>query len=204
MQATAEQRRCLDLFNQGQSLRIEAAAGSGKTTTLRYLIARGTHHGRTLYTSFGRKAIEEARRKFPCGVDVRTNHSLAFRALGASWQRQGRLQGRITPLELAQLCGWTERTFASSAPLGFGAYAVLATLQAFCQSADATLVVKHVGRYFLPNAQRDRAFEHRVLEHALQVWNRMMRSNDAMPITHDVYLKAWALQHPQMGYATIL
>jgi len=203
MQATPEQRRCLDLFNQG-SLRIEAAAGSGKTTTLRYLMVRGANHGRTLYTSFGRKNIEEARSKFPRTVEVRTNHSLAYRALGASWQKQRRLQGRITALELAQLCGWRDYTFAPAAPVGVGAYAVLTTLQAFCQSADETLSPKHVGAYFTPNHQRDRAFEHRALEWAAETWNRMMRSNDPLPITHDVYLKAWALQHPELGYDTVL
>lgn len=206
MQPTEEQRNCLALFNSGASMRIEAAAGSGKTTTLRYLMTDGARRGRTLYTSFGKKTVEEAKARFPQGVDVRTNHSLAFRTTGSRWQRLGRLEGRITTRALAELWGWSDRVFAPFAPMHVGAHAVLRTIDTFCQSADPFIGREHVPPLKGAHGLGEVAFETRVLDFAEATWDRMMDTDpgERMPITHDVYLKAWALGKPQLGYGTIL
>lgn len=204
MQATSEQRRCLELYNTGESMRIEAGAGTGKTTTLRYLMTRGNSRGRALYTAFGRKLTDEAKAKFPSNVAVRTNHSLAYRSFGSRWQNEGRLLGRITAGKLSQLMGWRSHTFAPFAPLNTGVHAVLGTIERFCQSADFDISARHVpvnGRFDRATAAAYRA---RVISLASEVWVRMMQRGDSMPITHDVYLKAWAMTEPQLGYSTIL
>lgn len=204
MQPTAEQQQCLSLFDAGSTLRIEAAAGSGKTTTLRYLMTDGQRRGKTLYTSFGKKTVEEAKARFPSSVDVRTNHSLAFRSTGSRWQRQGRLEGRITTRMLADLWGWSDSAFAPFAKMSVGAYAVLRTIDRYCQSADAVLDRQHVPELNGNHTGNDLGFATRVLDFAQATWDRMLDPDDRMPITHDVYLKIWALGKPQLGYRTIL
>lgn len=204
MEATAEQKTCLAAFNSGQDLRIDAAAGSGKTTTLRYLMARGARQGRTLYTSFGRKIVEEARSRFPVHVDVRTNHSLAYRSCGNQWRAEGRLQNRITGYQLAQACGWGSGVFAPHADTTQGGYAVMQTIANFCGSGDDALATDHVPLLLDAAGKVDRDYTHCVLEQARAVWERMMAPGDRVPITHDVYLKAWALTHPRLEYDAIL
>lgn len=208
MKATGEQRNCLDMFNEGDSMLVEALAGSGKTTTLRYVIARGRMYGKALYTSFGRKNIEEAKSKFPRDrVDVRTNHSLAFRGFGSTWEGEGRLVGRITPGNLAQLMGWSDRTFSPYANERTGAHMVMAALDKFMQSSDPAITRYHAMRAVamrVTAASDARAYCDRVVMLAQEVWARMMRRGDRMPVTHDVYLKAWALTRPQLGYKHIL
>lgn len=204
MKATPEQRRCLDLFNTGEALRVEAGAGSGKTTTLRYIAYRGRGMGRTLYTAFAKKLVEDAKGRFPGHVEVRTNHSLAFRPMGSLWQREGRLVGRITAAQLAQLCGWGSTTFYPYASLNTGAYAVLKTIERFCQCADDNLSRRHVFRPPASSPFAKAQLEAAVLDRAREVWARMMKRGDTMPITHDVYLKAYLLTHPNLGYRHIV
>ncbi|AGG89055.1 UvrD-helicase domain-containing protein [Rhodanobacter denitrificans] len=208
MKATVEQQRCLEAFNEGGSLKIEATAGSGKTTTLRYIVHRGTFYGRALYTTFGRKNIEEAKGRFPARrIDVRTNHSLAFGPCGSRWRAEGRLGARPSPGKLAMLMGWQDATFAPYAPVRTGAYYVLATLDRFMQSSAPAIGAEHA----LPTVaartmSRASALQlaGRVAELARSVWERIMARGDTMPCTHDAYLKAWALTRPQLGYAHVL
>lgn len=204
MEATEEQKACLAAFDSGKDLRIDAAAGSGKTTTLRYLMARGKRRGKTLYTSFGKKIVEEARAKFPAHVDVRTNHSLAYRACGAAYSRAGRLSGKVTGYLLAQACGWRDGTFAPYAAPTQGGYAVLQTINEFCGSGDEALATRHVPLLLDAEGKVDADYTKVVLEQSRETWQRMLDPSSRVPVTHDVYLKEWALTHPHLDYDTIL
>ena len=85
MEPTDEQKNILEA--RGRVLRINARAGTGKTTTLRML--SGEHADkRILYLVFNKKAREDARSKFPGNVTVKTLHSLA-------WWYSGKEFGRI-------------------------------------------------------------------------------------------------------------
>lgn len=207
MKATPEQRTCLDAFNDGGNLRIEAAAGSGKTTVLRYIVYRGHLDGRALYTTFGKANIADARKRFPADrIAVATNHSLAFRGFGSAWQQEGRLTGRVMPWEVQQLMGWMDGTFAPHANARTGAHLVMSTLDQFLQSSSDEILVGHAMRVLgrrIANLAESVAFAQRLVNHARDVWARMMQRGDAMKITHDVYLKAWALTKPQLGFRHI-
>jgi F-box protein 18 (helicase) len=60
------------------SLKIQAFAGTGKTTTL-VDIAKAR---KFLYLVFNRAAAEEADLKMPANVSARTAHAIAFRSVG--------------------------------------------------------------------------------------------------------------------------
>jgi len=82
---TDEQAAVLDA--SGRLVRVNARAGTGKTTTLR-LLAERFRDRRVLYVVFNRRARREAERAFPAGVEVRTVHSLAHGSVrrGYAWQ----------------------------------------------------------------------------------------------------------------------
>ena len=65
----------------GSSLKIQAFAGTGKTTTLA-AIAESLAQRKFLYLVFNRAAADEAEHKMPSNVTVRTAHALAFRSVG--------------------------------------------------------------------------------------------------------------------------
>lgn len=205
---TAEQRQAADMYRSGESLRIEALAGTGKTSTLRYLVEQGSPRGgKILYTSFGAKVIRDAKASFPAHCSVRTNHSLAW-AVGRVYQAAGRLQSRVSAGELIQHFGWRDSTFAPYVELHAGACAVIETIVQFCQTADDTIGTVHA----LPAAVRMSRQDSSIIgplaaklsSLASEVWVQMMRTDSALPIVHDVYLKKWALTHPRITARTCL
>jgi hypothetical protein len=76
--AICQAARDLDV---GSSLKIQAFAGTGKTTTLA-AIAESLGQRKFLYLVFNRAAADEAEHKMPSNVTVRTAHALAFRSVG--------------------------------------------------------------------------------------------------------------------------
>src|ERR1700675_1488430 len=63
------------------SLKIQAFAGTGKTTTLA-AIAESLPQSKFLYLVFNRAAADEAEFRMPSNVSARTAHALAFRSVG--------------------------------------------------------------------------------------------------------------------------
>ena len=74
---TKEQLAALDMAKTGQSFKIVAYAGAGKTTTLK-LISENLR-GRGLYLAFNKAIAHDAQNKFPPNIRCQTFHSLAFR-----------------------------------------------------------------------------------------------------------------------------
>lgn len=80
-QFTQEQLDIIDIstkMQRNESLKIEACAGSGKTSTL-LEITKSNPNQSFLYLAFNKSIVEEAKKKFPQkNVIVKTTHSLAF------------------------------------------------------------------------------------------------------------------------------
>lgn len=209
IQVTPEQAACARYFVTGESLKINALAGTGKTTTLRYLAHKGSPRGgRMLYTSFGKKIVEEAKDRFPSEtVKVSTNHGLAFAHTGRAYAAANRLLGRVSGTELIERLGLRDATFAPHADAKTGAFGVIETLGRFCQSADKRITLRHAApsasrRSITPTAAGD--YAKALTAYAQAAWNEMMNMKGTMPVTHDVYLKKWALSDPVLPYSTIL
>lgn len=208
MKPTPEQQQAIDIYSTGESLRIEALAGTGKTTTLRMLVDRGSPRGgKILYTSFGSKVVKEAKAKFPKTCRVVTNHGMAW-GIGVQYQRQGRLQLRLTPFELSSFFGWNDSTFAPYCDVNAGAYAVLATIAAFCQSDARTISAKHAMGSAIRLARIGQhsadAIASRLADLAAETWGEQISLSGSLAVLHDVYLKQWALSDPRIDATTIL
>jgi hypothetical protein len=82
MPPTDEQRAILEA--RGRIVKINARAGTGKTTTLRMLAEKFSDQ-RILYLVFNRRARESARDAFPANAKAYTLHALAYRDEGHKW-----------------------------------------------------------------------------------------------------------------------
>ena len=79
-QLTPEQERIIAIskaMQANESLKIQACAGSGKTSTL-VEIAKANPNAKFLYLAFNKSIVEEAKSKFPDNVSIKTTHALAY------------------------------------------------------------------------------------------------------------------------------
>ncbi|GAK58923.1 putative DNA helicase [Candidatus Vecturithrix granuli] len=107
MKPTDEQQAILKAG--GRVVRINARAGTGKTTTLKMLADRYRNQ-RILYLVFNRKAREAAQAAFPSNVDALTVHALAYRREGYKWRDT---LGHFSPADMLAAFGKKEQVLAT-------------------------------------------------------------------------------------------
>ncbi|MBE6075095.1 MAG: hypothetical protein E7202_11405 [Selenomonas ruminantium] len=81
MRASSEQIKIIrasQALQRGQVMKIDACAGSGKTTTL-VAVANANPQKRFLYLAFNRSIAYKANRVFPANTRAMTMHSMAYR-----------------------------------------------------------------------------------------------------------------------------
>ena len=214
----------------GQLLKIQARAGTGKTSTLE-LLARSDDR-KMLYLAYNTDIKAAAKKRFPDTVTCKTTHGLAMSALGIrEWIPDKGAPRNIRSWELERWLNarrWHPglKTGASQADI---AADLLATVRAFMQSADPTLTLSHA-RCGQKKTRRE-AFEARakqdnptdpvlaekdvwasygryrewLVEKATALWNAIIdRADSTLPLEHDAYLKLYQLQRPALGWALIL
>jgi hypothetical protein len=186
---------------------IEAGAGTGKSSTLGYILRQQTSC-RTLLTAFNRSVVDDASARLAGrGIHVRTNHALASRhrrALAAA----GKIGPKVTPAVVVDALGLSEDTFMGLLPAHAGAALALATVSHYCGSADDTLGRQHA---VMPPALAQQLgtwaepVQHAVIEAAGTIWRAMVdpRRRD-VPASHDAYLKLLCLERPVLPYDRIL
>jgi hypothetical protein len=208
LQPTDEQQQAIDQFRKGGSLKINAYAGTGKTSTLELLAHSTPKRGQ--YIAFNKDIVRDAQERFPNSVNCSTTHALAFKATPAGYKsHSNKMTDRVSAKKLAQILNlerWQiDRQHALQPPSQ--GYLILDTLRRFMQSADADLAGKHVPRHgsllAAPEATMAAVIEF-ALHGAKHVWARMRNEKDAMPLGHDGYLKLWALSDPVIAADFIL
>lgn len=214
---TKEQEDALALFRTGDSLAIEAGAGTGKTSTL-LMLAESAPNKRGQYMAFNKAIVLEAQAKMPATVNAATAHSLAFKSWGKRYSH--RLSGSkrmrsmdiaaklgIGPINVQGIDGKPKTLFAS-----FLAGHVMAAVVKFCQTADEEPNVRHFPYIEGIDATVDgvRSYEannyvSRALLPKLQAaWADLMDPAGTLPYRHDHYLKAWQLSGPRINVDYIL
>lgn len=213
---TKEQVAIIEAVASGKNLRVVANAGAAKTTTLMMVADKVTKP--TLYLTFNKRMADEARDKFPGWVDVRTTHSLAYRAIGHKYvDKLKRPTGgyvnvcgtasevaryfRLRPIELR------DEKRITSAAIG---YAVLSTVRNFEQSSDRQLERKHVSNVGLKgrkpeNVQpiRQRYVED-VYKAAVALWDLRINTRSNILAEHDTYMKLYQLSNPNLKQYDII
>ncbi|WP_158639192.1 UvrD-helicase domain-containing protein [Elioraea rosea] len=205
---TAEQDEAIDLFRTGRNLRINAYAGTGKTSTLEMLSHSTSRRGQ--YLAFNRDIVADARKRFPDTVNCATTHSLAFRSVASRYGgNTAKLTGKMNANQLAELFQLKsmrlgEKHVLKPRSLGF---LILDTVRRFTMSGDAEPLPSHVPLHgslvAAPGAVREEA-ENFAVQGARMLWKRMCDSGDSVPLGHDGYLKLWALSEPAIAADFIL
>lgn len=199
---TAEQMAALEMAKTGDSFKIVAYAGAGKTTTLK-LISENLR-GRGLYLAFNKSIANEAQGKFPTNVRCQTFHSLAFRHVPRNITAKVSLP-RLTPARLASELGLTPievaRNFDGVKKPVILTPAKLANIiseaiTTFCKTSSSYPAPRHITPpSWLSDDDKTRLQE--LLYPALEYrWLSSIDPRHQAGIGHDVYLKLWTLSNP--------
>lgn len=167
---------------RGECVLIHAYAGTGKTTTLQ-LLANAHPSKRILYVCFNRETAEQARKRFPQNADCRTIHSLAYTLHGGAYRHK---LGTPRPLDVMRALGITEP---------FVAVYVIQTVQRFLHGMDHSIQPCHVP----PECIGWDSSPERIANHACELWRLMQDCQSPMAMSHDGYLKLWAMTMPRLA-----
>ena len=204
---TAEQLHAVEQFKAGGSLKINAYAGTGKTSTLEFLAQSTRRRGQ--YIAFNKSIVVEAREKFPPTVNCSTTHSMAFKAIPSSYKHDQKMTGRMGAHQLAEalkLKRWQVDKYHVFQPRSLG-FLIQETLRHFMQSAEREPLAEHVpqlGSLAAAPPETMAAVADFAVRGAKHVWKRMTDPNDIIPLGHDGYLKLWALGNPRIPVEFIL
>jgi hypothetical protein len=185
-----EQEAALERYRSGQDMKLIAVAGSGKTTTLR-LMAESDPKRRLLYLAFNRSVKEEAGRKFPNNVEVKTLHGLAFgrvvKGKGAMEAKFRAGEGQVRPHHIAEALGTRDPTVA---------LAIRDTLSRFIRSGDEHPRKEHIPADYrvkreVLSPEKWAKEEEYILQGTKRLWERMKDPGDPFPLSHDGYVRLW-------------
>jgi len=206
---TDEMVLAVDRASARGNLKIVAYAGAGKTSLLVEIAHALGSKVRTHYAAFNKANAVEASTRFPGHVKSSTFHSLAFRAtprdlvsklnneLLPNW-RVAELYGLRT-LQVTTATG--EKSTLSSSSLG----AIVAdSVARFCRSGAKSVGLSHVA---IPNgvSQSDAdGVANALLPAVKQHWQAMTSTSSTVRLTHDAYLKLWAMREPTIPADCIL
>lgn len=190
---TQEQSAAIDAANSGfyQDVKINAFAGAGKTTTLKAIAENRNDKG--LYIAFNKAIQVEASEKFPKNVTAKTGHSLAFRDFGRQYANR---LGNINASIVLNYFDVNRNDFHSASGL---CYLAINTVRRFLYTSDPTIDHNH-----LPALKDEGNTLNTVLMLAKEIYKEMLKPDSDMPVSHDFYLKQWALSEPDLDYSFIL
>jgi superfamily I DNA/RNA helicase len=202
MQFTDEQET---IFSSSGDIKINAVAGSGKTTVLVEYAKRRRTAGRVLYLAFNRSVRLEAQNRFAregvANVDVQTAHSLAFRRIAG-------------PLGYKVSSGYRIHEIASILdirPVGKDplsayliAHHILKMTALFCNSTVRKVQeLDYSATLADPQAKAAARRYHDHIEKGTRLFLAKMDKKE-IAATHDFYLKKFQLSQPRLGYDVIL
>jgi len=189
---TTEQENHINTITQGANHAIQAPPGSGKTFLLLALARK--MKGKGLSVSFNKLLAIEAGKKFSSAVTCKTGHALAYAAVGFKYRK--RLK-KLTGKHLADVMDIGEWQLYNS-PSNKG-YLILNTIRKYCYSADKIMSWKHLPQLTILNDVDIDIMKEDLIHYSNLVFNEMLREDSDLPITHDVYLKIWALSNPKIN-----
>lgn len=194
---THEQMRIINHeLQKNQIVKIVAFAGTGKTSTL-IEYTRLRPHLKFLNVMYNKSVCDHAKKCFPCNVECRTAHSLAWSAVGKRYVHK--LSSKIKPIDIISLL----KTKPISINKYQYAHIVLTTIETFMNSADMLITTAHVPGHFRQNEISANLSSQDILnaaDDAEYLWNQMKDRNSPVHIVHDAYLKLYQLSHPDLSY----
>ncbi len=200
MNFTEEQN---DIIHSGTDLKVNAVAGSGKTSTL--LAYAGQHPDkRILYLVFNKSVKEEAKLKFQTqglrNVTIETAHSLAYGTMRRRGPMELRHQG-YTAFDIRELLQFSMGDLITEMKI---ASHVTKMASCFCNGQERLLKDCPYLTYLPVGPEKQFAEEYFDLIHRSTRDFLGMMHRGKQPITHEFYLKQYQLTQPQLNYDIIL
>ena len=220
---TDEQEDAVRLFLEGEDLAVIAGAGAGKTSTIllaaNALLDHPTRSGeKGLYLAFNRSIVDEAKRKMPRHVDVRTIHSLAYRQTPKPLLDRLNAGRRVRSDFIASVLGITPISFkihwspdfteTRRLDSSYLAGLVMAGITKFCQSADKAPTARHIpyiDGIDAPDERGRRSYtNNNLVSAALEpflaaAWVDIQDPDGRLRFEHQHYLKMFELSGPNLG-----
>lgn len=218
MTPNIQQQACIDAVQSSDFLKIDAVAGSGKTSTL--VMISEVVKTPSLYCAFNKVTALEAEAKFGKHVVCQTTHSLAYAKFGARLRNKLiRPQGAY--INVAYTGGEIGRYFKMfSGPLTkpqLGLF-VKKTVERYEQSSDLTIDRKHVVTHDITDAVTKAMSAAKlsnmtkpliastinlVLNTAKALWAARINPASVVMASHDTYLKLFQLSKPKLGFDVV-
>jgi len=177
------------IVNSNSDFAIQAPPGSGKTFLLLALARKMSGYG--LSISFNKLLAIEASQKFCRSVTCKTGHALAYGSLGYKYKKKLR---KLTGKHLAEtenIGDW--QLYNSPANKG---YLILTAIRKYCYSSDRFISKKHLPKLPILDETNIEVIQEDLIDYSTKIFDKMIDINNNLPITHDVYLKIWALTNP--------
>ena len=227
---TREQEAVVEASRTVKRLKVEALAGTGKTTVL-VAVARDIKTRspikRILYTAFNRMVVDEVADKIRRFADCATVHSLALQSVGSDfvrWKFENNPK-RLRPSDAAQRLGitsiFTFETRSFSRPeSGKMVHAEIKpaqqfrlarrSVECFMRTPDKRIGIQHVDDSMFSRRHGEtlvlpEIVQHHVVTLAEQLWQATIAPNaNRFEFDHDHYMKMWHLSEPKLAYDTVL
>lgn len=200
MELTQEQRIICE--SNLDKIKINAFAGTGKTTTLLYF-AKNNPQQKILYLCYNKSIQMMSKDLFPKNVDVLTSHSLAYRKLGFNYKE--RIKSFLSTVKVIDFLNLNK----SKNPQLFATF-IIKTIENFCVSLDLDIGTNHLpydnialSNILQKNTEKDK-IKNVIIKKSADLFNEMKNLNSDFPITHDSYLKFFQLSKPKLNYNIIM
>lgn len=211
MKPTEEQERNKKLCKETNRLKINACAGSGKSTQL-CMIAEELGRSKLILV-FNKAAQIDLASRVPAGTTVRTTHSLAYKYYGDDYQhklqrpRGGYVNVAGTGAEIARFYRIKDIKGEKVLTKAFIGLLAKMCVAKFEQSACESLSIKHLtgissvsDKYGIKKETLSKA----VLAVAKKLWRDRKDLDSEVLITHDTYLKLYQLSKPSLNFNTVM
>lgn len=203
---TQEQQDIIDAFKHTRVLKVNAVAGSGKSSTLRML---AEHYNQdSLLIAFNKSIAEEAAARFPTNVKCRTINSIAYQTHGVHLKHKMNtnnynlryLKDIVEELKL------TDYALAEPA-ISANTVAALArdALERYSFSNRKEISVFDMHYKDFKELAKNHKFDDKhlakcVIRVAKALWNERVNPLRPAYCTHDTYMKLWSLSNPKLNY----
>lgn len=202
MELTQEQ---LAIIHSIGDIKINAVAGSGKTTTIIEYARARPKDAKILYLAFNKTVKTEAVKKFTekglDNVKVETAHSLAYKHIVFRYNYKVRSQGYKTN-EIAEMLGLQGNGEKHAEYIV--ANHINKFITYFCNSDKPK--VQDLNYLDVVTDHKARAFVATYYDYIERQTRLLLSKMDKgeIEVTHDFYLKKFQLQNPELGYDYIL
>lgn len=202
MELTREQ---LAVINSTGNIKINAVAGSGKTTTVVEYARARPKTSKILYLAFNKTVRQEAIRKFRStglkNVQVETAHSLAYKHIVFKNQYKVRHQGYKT-FEIAELLGLKGNGEKHAEYII--ANHINKFITYFCNSEKQK--IRELNYPDVVFDEKAKTFVTTFYDYIEKMTRLLLSKMDKgeIDVTHDFYLKKFQLSNPQLNYDYIM